>query len=69
MAKDLVIVESPAKARTVQRFLGSKYVAKASLGTFETCQSPRRGAQVAGVAVEDDSFTPTYRVTNGKDRF
>ena len=28
MAKDLVIVESPAKARTVGRFLGNKYVAK-----------------------------------------
>ena len=32
MAIDLVIVESPAKARTIARFLGSKYVALASMG-------------------------------------
>ncbi len=66
MAKDLVIVESPAKARTVQRFLGSKYVAKASLGHVRDLPKSQKGALVAGVAVEDDSFTPTYRVTNGK---
>jgi len=32
MAKDLVIVESPAKARTVGRFLGKDYDVKASMG-------------------------------------
>ena len=32
MAKDLVIVESPAKARTVGRFLGKNYDVKASMG-------------------------------------
>ena len=32
MNKDLVIVESPAKARTVGRFLGSKYEVVASMG-------------------------------------
>ncbi len=66
MAKDLVIVESPAKARTVQRFLGSKYVAKASLGHVRDLPKSQKGAQVAGVSVEDGSFAPTYRVTNGK---
>ena len=66
MAKDLVIVESPAKARTVQRFLGNRFVAKASLGHVRDLPKSQKGAQVAGVAVEDGSFTPTYRVTNGK---
>ena len=66
MAKDLVIVESPAKARTVQRFLGNRYVAKASLGHVRDLPKSQKGAQVAGVAVEDGSFSPTYRVTNGK---
>ena len=32
MGKDLVIVESPAKARTIGRFLGGKYDTKASMG-------------------------------------
>ncbi len=61
MAKDLVIVESPAKARTVQRFLGSGYVAKASMGHVRDLPKSKMG-----VEVEDESFTPTYRVLNDK---
>ena len=63
MAKDLVIVESPAKARTVQRFLGSKYVAKASMGHVRDL--PKK---VMGVEIDDRSFEPTYRVINGKGK-
>ena len=57
MAKDLVIVESPAKARTIQRFLGSKYVAMASMGHVRDL--PRK---TTGVVVDDNSFEPTYTV-------
>ncbi|MBN1326886.1 MAG: hypothetical protein JW996_02940, partial [Candidatus Cloacimonetes bacterium] len=32
MAKDLIIVESPAKAKTISRFLGDDYIIKASMG-------------------------------------
>ena len=63
MAKDLVIVESPAKARTVQRFLGSKYVAKASMGHVRDL--PKKDM---GVEIDDRSFEPTYRVVNGKGK-
>ena len=55
MAKDLVIVESPAKARTVGRFLGNKYVAKASMGHVRDLP---RGQM--GVEVDDKGFHPTY---------
>ena len=61
MPKDLVIVESPAKARTVQRFLGSDYVAKASMGHVRDLPKSK-----LGVEVDDESFTPTYRVLNDK---
>ncbi len=61
MAKDLVIVESPAKARTVQRFLGNKYVAKASMGHVRDLPKTKMG-----IEIEDDSFKPTYRVMNEK---
>ncbi len=57
MAKDLVIVESPAKARTIEQFLGNKYVAMASMGHVRDL--PRRDM---GVVVNDGSFMPTYKV-------
>ena len=61
MAKELVIVESPAKARTLERFLGKRYVAKASMGHVRDI--PRR---TMGVAVDDQSFRPTYAVLREK---
>ena len=61
MAKELVIVESPAKARTIGRLLGNKYVAKASMGHVRDL--PRRQM---GVVVDDLSFRPTYSVPADK---
>ena len=63
MAKDLVIVESPAKARTVQRFLGDKYVALASMGHVRDLP---RGKM--GVDLETGSFDPTYAVMDDKKK-
>ena len=61
MAKELVIVESPAKARTIGRLLGNKYVAKASMGHVRDL--PRRQM---GVVVDDLSFRPTFAVPADK---
>ena len=61
MAKDLVIVESPAKARTIERFLGKDVVAKASMGHVRDI--PKREM---GVNVEDQSFAPKYTVLPDK---
>ena len=36
---DLVIVESPAKAKTIERYLGSGYKVVASMGHLRTCPS------------------------------
>ena len=55
MPKDLVIVESPAKARTVERYLGNKYIAKASMGHVRDL--PRKEM---GVAIDDEGFHPSY---------
>jgi DNA topoisomerase-1 len=60
MAKSLVIVESPAKARTIGRYLGKDYVVKPSLGHIKDL--PRRHL---GVEVEK-GFAPTYFVISGK---
>ena len=58
--KDLVIVESPAKARTVGQILGDKYVVTASLGHVRDLPQWR-----FGVNIEDD-FQPTYEVVKDK---
>ena len=60
MAKRLVIVESPAKAKTVSRMLGSGYSVKASVGHVRDL--PRK---YLGVDVKE-SFTPKYEVPKEK---
>ncbi len=58
--KQLVIVESPAKARTVGRFLGRDYVVKASIGHVRDL--PRSSL---GVDIKKD-FQPKYLIPKGK---
>ena len=76
MAKPLVIVESPAKAKTLGRFLGSKYRVEASYGHIRDL--PESAAEVPkeikqkewgrlGVDVDSD-FTPYYVVPNDKKK-
>jgi DNA topoisomerase-1 len=56
----LVIVESPAKARTVGRFLGKGYTVKASVGHVRDLLRSQLSVDV------DNNFTPKYRVPNAK---
>jgi DNA topoisomerase-1 len=56
----LVIVESPAKARTVGRFLGRDYNVKASIGHVRDLLRSRLSVDV------EDGFRPSYRVPNEK---
>jgi DNA topoisomerase I len=56
MAKNLVIVESPAKAKTINKYLGKDYVVKASIGHIKDL--PAKGL---GVDVEHN-FEPTYEL-------
>jgi len=62
MGKSLVIVESPAKARTINRYLGSDYTVKASMG--HVMDLPKRDL---GVDLKKD-FKPTYIVIPGRRR-
>ncbi|MBI4200838.1 MAG: type I DNA topoisomerase [Chloroflexi bacterium] len=62
MAKNLVVVESPAKARTVGRFLGRDYEVVASMGHVRDLPANEMGVQV------DDGFTPVYSVLKDKHR-
>src|SRR5208337_1530219 len=62
MAKSLVIVESPAKAKTIGKYLGSNFIVKASLGHVKDL--PKKDLSVD---VEHD-FTPKYEVIEGKKK-
>ncbi len=60
MAKSLIIVESPAKSRTLQRYLGKNFVVKASVGHIRDLP-----VKTLGVDVEHD-FAPQYETIRGK---
>jgi DNA topoisomerase-1 len=62
MAKKLVIVESPAKAKTIEKFLGRDYEVKASMGHI--MDLPKKGL---GVNTRKD-FAPAYVVIEKKDK-
>jgi DNA topoisomerase-1 len=56
MAKQLVIVESPAKAKTINRYLGENYVVKASMGHIRDLPKQRLGVDL------DHNFRPEYDI-------
>ena len=62
MGKQMVIVESPAKARTIERYLGRDFYVRASAGHI--MDLPTRAL---GVNIKKD-FSPTYRVISGKEK-
>ncbi len=57
MAKKLVIVESPAKAKTINKYLGNGYSVKASMGHVRDLPERKFGVEI------DKNFKPTYQVT------
>ena len=62
MAKNLVIVESPAKARTLLKILGSNYNLKASLGHIRDLPRSELGVDV------ENGFVPRYVVPKAKNK-
>jgi len=62
MAKSLIIVESPAKARTLQRYLGKSFTVKASIGHIRDLPLNSLGVDV------ENGFTPKYVTIKGKTK-
>jgi DNA topoisomerase-1 len=62
MAKSLVIVESPAKAKTINKFLGKDFVVTSSVGHIKDLPKSK-----LGVDIEND-FTPEYVTIKGKGK-
>ncbi|MEW5976579.1 MAG: type I DNA topoisomerase [Acidobacteriota bacterium] len=62
MSKSLVVVESPAKAKTINKYLGTDFSVKASMGHIKDL--PKKGL---GVDLDND-FEPTYETIPGKEK-
>lgn len=61
MAKNLVIVESPAKAKTIQKYLGKDFEVKSSFGHI-------RDLPKKGMGIDLETFTPDYEVSADKKK-
>jgi DNA topoisomerase-1 len=61
MAKNLVIVESPAKAKTINKFIGKDFIVKASVGHVRDLPKSELG-------VDEETFEPTYEILEGKEK-
>ena len=62
MADNLVIVESPAKAKTIQKFLGNDYQVKSSFGHIRDLQDKKLSVDV------ENGFTPEYVIPSDKKK-
>ncbi len=62
MAKNLVIVESPAKAKTIKRYLGSDYQVMPSVGHVVDLPKSKLGVDI------EHNFAPDYVVIKGKEK-
>src|SRR5580765_5583391 len=60
MAKALVIVESPAKAKTINKYLGKQFIVKASLGHIKDLPKRDLAVDIA------KGFEPRYEIIEGK---
>ncbi len=60
MGQNLVIVESPAKAKTIAKYLGKNYIVEASMGHVRDLPKSSLGVEV------DDNYTPKYITIRGK---
>src|SRR5437762_11777144 len=56
MAKNLVVVESPAKAKTINKYLGKDFIVKASIGHIKDLPSKDLGVDV------QNNFAPEYEI-------
>lgn len=62
MSKNLVIVESPSKAKTIERFLGKEYTVRSSMGHIRDLPDKKIGVDIA------NQFTPQYEVLPSKQK-
>jgi len=68
MAKKLLIVESPAKAKTIGKYLGPEFSVKSSVGHIRDLPKESGAIKVVEKGENDWEFVPTYVVSEGKEK-
>ena len=68
MGKKLLIVESPAKAKTIGKYLGSTYVVKSSVGHVRDLPKSSSAIQIESVGDKEWHFVPKYEISEGKEK-
>lgn len=62
MAKSLVIVESPSKAKTINKYLGKDYVVEATVGHIKNLPKSKISVDI------ENSYRPNYEIIEGKEK-
>ena len=62
MGENLVIVESPAKAKTIEKFLGKGFVVKSSFGHIRDLEKKNLGINI------ENGFEPVYEISDDKKK-
>ena len=62
MGENLVIVESPAKAKTIEKYLGKNFIVKSSFGHIRDLSKKNFGIKI------DKGFTPQYEISQDKKK-
>jgi len=61
MGKSLIIVESPSKAKTINKYLGKDYIVEASVGHIKNLPKSKLGVDV------ENNYAAVYEVIAGKE--
>ena len=68
MSKKLLIVESPAKAKTIGKYLGSEYAVRSSIGHIRDLPKENGAIKIVEKGEGKWEFVPTYVISDGKEK-